>query len=162
MAATGRFALFFAASATLLAAAILVGAATEHPARPARPSARRVALQPPPARIGPPGPELVRSARRFLGAFTRYEVGDRAPSVTAALRATATRSFARVLLRQPAGPSAGSPAAARLGSVSVAVVSADPPIASVGAVAERAAGPEQLAFLFVRRDGVWLASAPGE
>lgn len=103
------------------------------------------------------------TAQRFLRAFLRYEVADPDPTVIRTLRATATPSFATELLRDPPRPSQ-APASPRatLGPLAFAVVSADPPLISVSGTAHRATGPEQLSFVFTRRHGRWLASAPGE
>ncbi len=103
------------------------------------------------------------SARRFLDAFLDCETGDRSLETRHQLDATATPAFAARLLtgfvpapaRRPAG-------AARLGRLAIVPLATDPPLASVTAVAHRPSGPEQLSFVFVRRHGRWLASAPGE
>jgi hypothetical protein len=163
-----RLALFVMASAALLTVALLLGRGVTSPPRPVKlprpvePSVQAMSSRPTGPLVGGEAHGLTTSARRFLVAFTRYEVGDRRREVLEILRSTATRSFARALLREPLLASASTPAVAELGRLSVAVVSRRPLLASVGAVAFRPSGPEQLAFLFVRRDGAWLASAPGE
>lgn len=56
-------------------------------------------------------------ARRFFGAFARYEVGAAGAEVAASLRATATTALARQLLRSPprVRPTAGKPEPGTLG-----------------------------------------------
>lgn len=108
--------------------------------------------------------ELRRSARRFLAAFLRYEVGQEGARLTAALRATATPSFAkRLLARPPRVPVAGRlPPPARLGRLQVGFLSGAATRALVSATAWRGPRPEELSFVFARRRSRWLASGPGQ
>jgi len=154
----GRALLFLLICAALVAVAVLLHAASP-PAPPAA-ELRVSAHRPPPRRLA--APALRRSARRFLTAFLRYEVGDRSSATSRALRATATPAFAAGLRRRPPRPSAAAPRApARLGPLTIARLT--PTLAAVNATARRAAGPEQLSFLFARTaTGRWQASAPGE
>jgi hypothetical protein len=155
-----RAALFVAACAALIAAALLLpagnpGAAPEQRHLHAGPSL--------PARPIVPTPTLASSARRFLAAFLRYEVGDSSPALTRALEATATRALSAELLRHRPRPSQGqAPSDPTLGPLSFAPVSTDPPLVSVSGTARRPTGPEQLSFVFEFSQGSWLASAPGE
>ncbi len=107
---------------------------------------------------------LRRTARRFLGAFLRYEVGEGGSAAAATLRATATRSFAaRLLAAPPRAPAAGGfPTAARLGELEVGLLAPAANRALISASAVRAGRPEQLSFLFVRRGASWLAMGPGQ
>jgi hypothetical protein len=157
-----RPALFLAASAALIAVALFlhVSAAPQPP-----PPALSRSHPPPLQRSGTAQVRaaLEPSARRFLRAFLRYEVGDSNQALTRSLRATATPAFAVKLLRRPPRPARRSPPArATVGPLSLIFVSAQPPLVSVSATARRATGPEQLSFVFTRRHGRWLASAPGE
>jgi hypothetical protein len=105
---------------------------------------------------------LRHSARRFLLAFLRYEVGDR--DVAQGLRERATTTFAARLLsawpREPAGRRL--PAAARLEGFEVGPLSADLDRALISASARRGPAREELSFLFERRHGAWLASGPAQ
>jgi hypothetical protein len=155
-----RTALFLSVCATLIAAALLPR--SDHPAGSAPVGITR-GTPPTPGRPRAPVPALASSARRFLTAFLRYEVGDQGGAVTRTLRATATRAFAVELLRNPPRPLPGAPRPdPHLGSLTFAPVSTKPPLTSVGAVAKRPTGPDQLSFVFELSHGTWLASAPGE
>lgn len=162
MSSTPRLALFLMASTALLAVAFLLGGGAGSSARPVEPPGRMAQPRPAWPRPGGETHGLLGSARRFLVAFTRYEVGEGGSKVLALLRRNTTRTFAGLLLRDPPRVPSSAPTVARLRRLSVAVVSRSPLVASVAAVALRPSGPEQLDFLFTRRDDVWLASAPGE
>jgi hypothetical protein len=167
-----RLALFLAASAAILAAALLFalrgGQPTPLPAAADRRPGNRVSL----ADAGPRAPamrmrqlrrEVKRSARRFLSAFFRYEVGETAPSVRRALRASATPRFAAGLLTAaPRAPGGEFPPPARLGRIEIAFVSVLPPRAVISGVAHRRGGSEWFSFLFEHRGGAWLADGAGE
>jgi hypothetical protein len=108
--------------------------------------------------------ELRRSARRFLVAFLRYEVGESGPGVAVALRATSTRRFAaRLLGAPPRAPAAGGfPPPAKLRKLQVAFLSAAATRALISALARRGGRPEELSFLFDRSAAGWRASGPGQ
>jgi len=162
-----REALFCAACAALLTAAIGFAGGSS-------------ANVPPPHELGaapavPPAPQSLRSdsaaglratldraARRFLNAFFRYEVGELVPAVRRALRAEATSGFAAKLLGDPPHRPAGNPAAALPGRLEISVASIEPPRALISGSASRGGATEQFSFLFEVRHGVWLASGPGE
>ena len=158
-----RTLLFAAVTAALITAALLLGHGADTATSPASPPRTDLPLAP--RRPGPkasPGAPAA-SARRFLTAFLRYEVGDRDPSVARDLRRTSTHQFASDLLRDPPlrrGQAEGRPAT--LGRLSIVPIPGDPPLVSVSATARRRSGPEQLSFVFELRGGRWLASAPGE
>lgn len=154
-----RASLFVALSVVLIAAELFLGKRGSAPPQPPRPITSRAA--PRHSHLSPVRPALTASARRFLVAFLRYEVGDRSHAVGRALRATAAPEFATELLRAPPRP----PHRARpatLGPLAFATVSSDPPLVSVSGTAHRPTGPEQLSFVFELRHGRWLASAAGE
>jgi hypothetical protein len=108
--------------------------------------------------------QLRESARRFLAAFARYEVGRLSGAVKVALRETTTASFSRQLLEAPPArpPLGGFLGRARLARLDVRFVSADAQRALVSGDLRRGATPEEFSFLFVRRAGHWLASGPGQ
>lgn len=106
--------------------------------------------------------EITRSARRFLGAFFRYEVGDLDGGVRQALSATSTARFFRDLLaRHPRPTGSVFPPPARLKRLDVAFLPVSPPRAIVSGFAVRAHAPEEFAFLFELDGSTWLASGPG-
>lgn len=108
--------------------------------------------------------QLRGSARRFLAAFARYEVGRLSGDVKGALRETTTIAFAAQLLKAPpvSRPLGGFLGKARIARLSVSFVSADAHRALVSGDLRRGAIPEEFSFLFVCRAGVWLASGPGQ
>lgn len=107
--------------------------------------------------------EVRSAAHGFLAAFLRYEVGDLEPAVRRALRASATPSFAALMLaRPPTPPPPGIDPLARVGPIAVAFASLLPPRAVVSAMADRGANTERLSFVFERRGSLWLAAGPGE
>lgn len=161
MSQSSRAALFIAVAVALLAAGLLLRPGSRSVSPPIGIPASRPT--PSPARTHELRAALNPTARRFLTAFLRYEVGYRDGAASRSLRATATSGFAAELLRNPPEiPKHAPRSGATLGPLSIVTVSTDPPLASVTAVAHRSAGPEQLSFVFSRRRGRWLASAPGE
>lgn len=108
--------------------------------------------------------QLRESARRFLAAFARYEVGRLSGDARAALRDTTTAGFAAQLLEAPPSspPSDGFLGPAHLARLEVRFVSADAQRALVSGELRRGPTPEEFSFLFVRRAGAWLASGPGQ
>jgi hypothetical protein len=108
--------------------------------------------------------QLRRSARRFLAAFARYEVGQISGGVRIALRETTTSGFAAQLLGAPsaAPPLGGFLGRARVARLDVRFVSAAADRALVSGDLRRGPTPEEFSFLFVRRGGNWLASGPGQ
>jgi hypothetical protein len=168
-----RAALFLLASAALIAAALAFAGSAQHAVPPdaAPPGGSRPAvLRPPPvarrveARAERLAGALRRSARGFLSAFCRYEVGEGGRALAVALRAAATPAFARRLLAMPPRPlaPAGYPPPARLGGLRISYLSAVGNRALVTATARRGARAEQLSFVFRRRGLAWLASGPGQ
>ncbi len=173
MAESRRLALFVVASVAILAAALLFALTAPDPPPPSRalgggavgavsgfaaPSPRLLA-----ARSALLRDRLRATARRFLAAFGRYEVGERGSGLARALRATATPGFAaRLLAAPPRAPAAGRyPPRARLGRVEVSFVALSPPRAIVSGEARRGDAPAQFSFLFELRGRRWLASGPG-
>lgn len=164
-----RPALFFAAAAAIVAAALLFGLAAPDPPPPPAPAAGAAGgFAAPSPRLLAARSALLRdrvraAARRFLAAFTRYEVGERGPGVARALRANATPGFAaRLLAAPPRAPAAGRyPPRARPGRIEVAFVALSPPRAIVSGEARRAGAPAQFSFLFELHGGRWLAAGPG-
>jgi hypothetical protein len=156
-----RLPLFFACCAALLAVPFLIGGSGGHSmSGRAKPRPVESPLSTP--RASPGLPPVTPAARHFLAAFLRFGVGDTDLGVLKALRGTATPVFAAQLLDGPAprliDPGASDP---HLGPIAVARLSANPPLVSVSATADRPSGPEQLSFVFALRDSRWLASAPG-
>lgn len=107
---------------------------------------------------------LRHSARRFLAAFFRYEVGEGGRRLAVALRASATPAFTRRLLGAPprAASPAGYPPPARPGDLRVAFLSASADRALVSGAARRGGLAEQFSFVFERHGATWLASGPGQ
>jgi len=159
MAPEPRAALFLALCAVLIAAAVALDSVNPTGV----PEAPHFKSSPPQRQPSPVRSALTSSARRFLLAFLRYEVGDLSPALTRSLRVSATHAFAAELLRTPPRPPRGPRGAApSLGPLAFATVSSEPPLVSVSGTAHRPTGPEQLSFVFELRHGRWLASAPGE
>ena len=166
-----RLVLFAFVSAVLLASALAfasAGSAPEPPSNePSAPSlnvdvpawARRTQL-----RAQSLASQLRQSARRFLAAFARYEVGQISAGVRIALRETTTSGFAAQLLGTPsaAPPLGGFLGKAHLAKLNVSFVSATADRALVSGDLRRGPRPEEFSFLFVRRGGGWLASGPGQ
>jgi hypothetical protein len=152
-------------AAVLLCSAALLVAALHRSDEPAsEPAAASIVASATPRthRLAP-SEALRRTASGFLKAFLAYEVGDRRQAVARRLRATSTKPFASQLLAEPRPRTAISPSpSALISDLDVAVMGGHPSVASVTATARRPSGPEQLSFVFIRRRGRWLASAPGE
>jgi hypothetical protein len=167
--ATGRVALFLAASALLVLASIAfsrgsgsIGTA-EPPRNGSRAAGIRGAEQALIDQLEQEKAEVEVASRRFLGAFLRYEVGDLTPTVRRRLRTTATPGFARRLFNSPARPTVGRfPPRAVLRRLDVQFVSPKATLARVNGTAWRAGLPEEFAFLFTLRPVGWLASGPAE
>jgi len=163
-----RMGLFGAACASLLVAAIGFAGGGESPAPASPPTGSEAVFATPfvsrPATGGVAGfrAMLGSTARRFLAAFFRYEVGELEPGVRRALRATATPDFATELLGALPHRPPRSPAAAVPGRLEMAVVSFSPPRVLVSGSARRGGRAEQFSFVFEAVEGVWLASGPGE
>ena len=105
------------------------------------------------------------SARRFLRAFFRYEVGEMESGVASALRETTTSDFGRELLRlAPRPPTTGLfPLPARLDKLKVLFISPRADRAVVNGEALRVSSGERFSFVFVLSPtGAWLASGGGE
>lgn len=168
----GRLVLFAAVSAAILASAFLFRAGHQGPVgtgSTAEESSASYAFTPRPsttallARLHEQRLEVEGSARRFLAAFFRYEVGETGAAVRRALSATSTHGFYRRLLQQPVAPvAAGFPARASLERLKVSFVSSTASRALVTGTARRASLPEEFSFVFSRSPTGWLASAPGE
>jgi hypothetical protein len=153
--------LFTALLAALVAVVLLVGSHRTRSTPPTNPSATTVALRPPAP--GPPSTGARPQVRRFIAAFLSYEVGAGRPAVEKAIRRRASRRFARQLLSEPPTqarrPTHG---AARITSLHIDPVPGRRDLALASGEARRPEGPEPFSFLFARRDGRWLAVAPGE
>jgi hypothetical protein len=154
--------LLFAALLAVPVAVLLLVGSHRPPSRPARnPSATTVALRPPVP--GPPPTRARPQVRRFIAAFLSYEVGAGGPAVEKAIRGHASRRFAGQLLSKPPTqarrPTHGG---ARITSLHIDPVPGQRDLALASGEAWRSEGPEPFSFLFARRDGRWLAVAPGE
>jgi hypothetical protein len=77
---------------------------TAAPASPVRTGEPPEAIHPapPPSPGGPRARTILRVARRFAGAYLRYQIGQHPPAVKRALITTCTPSFAHLLIAQPA------------------------------------------------------------
>ncbi|MGA8746177.1 MAG: hypothetical protein WB507_09965 [Solirubrobacterales bacterium] len=162
-----RLALFCAASAALLAAAIgFAGGPEANAPAPREIGGAGAALRAPDSiqseRVARLRVRLQRVGGRFLAAFFRYEVGELGAAVRRELRATATPGFAAELLGDPPRRPSGNPAAAAPGRLAISVASIEPPRALISGSANRGGATEQFSFLFEVRHGAWLASGPGE
>lgn len=101
--------------------------------------------------------------KRFLVAFLAFEVGDGDPKTEAVVRESASPSFARQLLSEPAAiPRRPNPGLARITSLHIYPVPGHRDLVLASGDARRRGGPEPFSFLFERRSGRWLALAPGE
>jgi hypothetical protein len=113
----------------------------------------------------PPSPsDLRRAARLFIEAFLDLETGRSGRATRAAVRRTTSIGFARTLLADaPVGQARKTPDRRRPSiSLQATRLPHRPDLALVTGTAARASGPEPFAFLFVGRDGRWLAIAPAE
>ncbi len=155
-----RLALFCGASLALVCGALVFsGSGNELSQLPLQPRSSGVVATP----VGGMSAGALRTqARRFLGAFLRYEVGELDQRVHRVLRRTATAGFAATLLREPPRPVGRALRSARLARLSLSALSVSPPRALVSGSALRGRSAEQFSFLFVLHDGVWLASGPGQ
>jgi hypothetical protein len=102
------------------------------------------------------------AARRFVEAFLSYEVAGGGAAAPKAIRAGADDTFARELISHSPPPTPTDPRPARIEALRVAGLPGRPHLALVSGTARRPSGPEPFAFLFARRQGRWLAVAPGE
>jgi hypothetical protein len=153
----------------LVSAGLIVLAITLAPSAPDLPSPAATAE---PAAVAVPGSELIpaagrrkarliQAARAFIGVFLRYEVGDLQPSVARSVERLTITDFGRYLL--DARPrQIGDRRAARIVKVETAFLDPAADRALVHGVARRPDGPEELAFVFVLRDGRWLAARAAE
>jgi hypothetical protein len=152
---------FAALLASLVACLLLVGLHRARSTPPRSHATTTVALRRP-TPVAPPT-DARPQVRRFIAAFLSYEVGVGAPRVDEAIRASATRRFARQLLLEPPRPAGRrSRGAAHVTSLHIDPVPGRADLALASGDARRAEGPEPFSFLFARRDGRWLAVAPGE
>jgi hypothetical protein len=153
--------LFAALLASLLAVLLLAGLHGSTPT--ARMSRATTTVAPRRPTDGPPPTEARPQVRRFIVAFLSFEVGVGGPAVEAAIHARASRHLARQLLSDPPR-TAGRPAraGALITSFHIDPVRGRPGLALASGDARRPGGPEPFSFLFARRDGRWLAVAPGE
>ena len=162
MAAPARIAAFVLVSAGLIALAVALAPSGPPPAPPPRAA--------PPATV--PGSELLaaagrqkarldRAATEFIAAFLRYEVGDLPAPVARSLDRLSTDAFGRYLL--DARPrQLGGRELARIVKVETAFLDRAADRALVRGVARRTDGPEEVSFVFVLRDGRWLATRAAE
>lgn len=161
MSRRSRAALFVVIAVALIAAGALLGTEA-HTTTPANRSPERRRSHSPSLAVVDHA-AVATAAGRFFDAFLDYETGDRGRGIRQQLDATATPALTSQL-RAEVPPAMAPPpaAAARLGPLRIVGLATEPPLASVSAVAHRPTGPEQLSFVFSRRRGRWLASAPGE
>lgn len=168
----GRLLLFTAASALIVISAFAFRAGRDTPLRTesrSEEASAAYAFTPRPsttalmAALRQRRSEVSSSARRFLSAFFRYEVGKTGAAVRRGLWATSTRAFYRQLMRQPVAPaSAGYPARASLERLRVSFVSSTASRALVSGTADRGGLPEEFSFVFAKGRAGWLASGAGE
>jgi hypothetical protein len=157
-----RVALFALACGVLVASALLFSKGGSDPAEA---PARGPVIAPPLSVSGEPSlAGLGVSARHFLKAFLRYEVGDIDTWVSRGLTATAAPGFASTLLENPprTGAAPGTGGSVELGELHFAIASIQPPRALVTGTAFRGGLPEELSFLFEERGHSWYAVGPGE
>ncbi|MEZ5077125.1 MAG: hypothetical protein R2725_06770 [Solirubrobacterales bacterium] len=164
MPSTARTAAFVVVSAALIALALIFAPAGSD-STPAPASSARPALATPDsgliARAGRRQAQLHKAATAFIAAYLRYEVGDFPPSVARALRRLATADFGGQLpgdLPRPRGPVGAS----QIVEVDSGFLDRDVDRALVRGVARRPDGPEELAFVFILREGRWLAAGAAE
>ncbi|MGE0067248.1 MAG: hypothetical protein AB7T48_07825 [Solirubrobacterales bacterium] len=164
MPSTARTAAFVVVSAALIALALIFAPAGPDSA-PAPASSARPALASPNsgliARAGRRQTQLHKAATAFIAAYLRYEVGDLPPSVARSLGRLATDGFGRQLLGDPPRPG-GPVGAARIVEVESGFLDRDVDRALVRGAARRPDGPEELSFVFVLREGRWLAAGAAE
>jgi hypothetical protein len=153
--------LFAILSVPLLAVLLLVGSHGTDSTPPKIPARRPVALR----RSAPGHPPIGArpQVRRFIAAFLSYEVGGGGSAVESAIHTSASRHFARQLLSEPpTSPARPSRGRVPISSLRIDPVPGHPSLALASGDAHRPKGPEPFSFLFARRDGRWLAVAPGE
>ena len=164
MPSTARTAAFVVVSAALIALALAFAPAGSDSAPEPDSSARHALATPDSgliARAGRRPAQLSKAATAFIAAYLRYEVGDLPPSVARSLRGLATADFGRQLLGDPPRPG-GPVGAARIVEVDSGFLDQAVDRALVRAVARRPDGPEELAFVFILREGRWLAAGAAE
>lgn len=135
----------------------VLGAARTSPAAPATTQRTTTSVAPAPP-LGPAEQRaVVATARRFLGAYLRWEVGDATAGVRAALRASATRAFGREL-RSAALRSAGAPR--RPGRIDGVELGDDlrAETLKVGATIDRDGTITPLTMRLAREEGGWRIS----
>jgi hypothetical protein len=164
---TARIVLFVAVSTLLVVVAVIFnrgagGTLTEREVSEEPPRAGRA--QKLTAQLVRTEAEAEATARRFLTAFLRYEVGELTPAVRRMLLTTATPEFGDQLLASPTRrPAAGSfPPRAELRRVDVTFVSPQATLAVVDGTALRAGLPEEFGFVFSLGSSGWLASGAAE
>lgn len=107
-----------------------------------------------------------RVARRFFGAFSRYELGQLDREITAEIKATSTRKFARDLLKAPPRTGGGlePPKRAELGPLDLLITSSRGgkavALELVGEV-RRPSGKSLVAIEMRRVGGRWLVGGLG-
>jgi hypothetical protein len=172
----GRPILFGLVVLALVASALVLALGTRRPvpapssAPSVRPAAsgliapRPTSGAPAPAEPSRPRSPAATTARRFLPAYLRYEVGDLARPVARALRASATPQFAAALLGAPPRPIGGGPlpGPARLRRFRVRVAAGAPGWGELSGTAERGGHIERLTFVLERRGTSWLVTGVGE
>jgi hypothetical protein len=101
------------------------------------------------------------TARRFLAAYARYEVGDVGRAVRAGLRATAARRFADELLARPPLPAPGAerPPRARLHAATFVPVAGTRLAGTVLAELVRAGRRETLELTMHEARGPWRVTS---
>lgn len=161
---TARIALFVTVSALLVVTAIFFNRGAESTdvekeggggAMPAGAQERKQV-----ARLAQADAKVEATARRFLVAFLRYEVGELTPAVRRALRATSTPEFGRQLLASSARrpPNSKFPPRAQLHRVDVTFISPEATLAVVDGAALRAGFAEEFGFVFTETPSGWRAS----
>jgi hypothetical protein len=146
---------------SLLGVLLLVGFHRAGSTPPSAPTGTAVARRRQTQR--PPPPAARRQVLHFVAAFLAYEVGRGGSGVEARIHACASPHLARQLLsRPPTPPGRASHAGARIISLRVDDVPGHPDLLLASGDARRPEAVEPFSFLFARRDGRWLAVAPGE
>jgi hypothetical protein len=162
-----RHVAFLATALALLGLALLLaGSPGHHPGQlPAAtpPSLGRIPAREAATAEHPLRTRLVASARlaarRFLAAFSRYEVGELTPRIRRALRRSATRAFASQLLAAPPRPlGIAPPRRAHPASIEVTLIDPAGLSAQVSGLARRGHRSEPLSFLFRRTRTGWRAT----
>jgi hypothetical protein len=159
--------LFTVSVVSLLVALALVALGHGPPGAPGRkmsaaPNVRGVA---PPTSVAPPSDPAARPAvRRFLAVFLAYEIGEGGAAARQEIRRTAAAGFARELLAAPIHRASlhRHRGATRVISLHLHALPGGFDLILATGSARRPDGVEPFSFVFVRRDGHWLAVAPGE